>query len=307
MTRPRRQIADQVVMLTRRCFDRHFFMRPDRRINAIVAYRFARDAGSNAIEMHAAMVMSNHLHLVVTDKKGRRSDFMRDAMSNIARARNQDLGRKDHFWDGSQYGDTILLDRDAEERKLLYVWLNPVLAGLVQRAEEWPGFKILPRDWGQTILVPRPDTFFSDRLPEFIEFTPQPPPGYEDKPLDEVIAYFETLLKDAEDELAEERRRQRRRLVGVQRVLATRPTSRPRTRESRGGISPRFASMNSEVMRAAIDREREFRSVYGSQRERWLKGKKGVVFPCGTVGLRRRAPICCEDPDLSEPGLAANM
>ncbi|TXD36231.1 hypothetical protein FRC98_14000 [Lujinxingia vulgaris] len=282
-------------------------MRPDKRINAIVAYRFARDSESNDIEMHAAMVMSNHLHLIVTDKKGRRSDFMRDAMGNIARARNRDLGRKDYFWDGRQYCETLLLDRDAEERKLLYVWLNPVLAGLVGRAEEWPGFKILPRDWGTTIRVPRPDMFFSDRLPEFVEFTPQPPPGYEDKPLEEVIAYFEKLLKDAEDELAEERRRQGRRLVGVKRVLATSPTSRPRTREERGGIRPRFASKNPEVMRAAIALEREFRSEYARQRERWLKGKKGVVFPCGTLWLRRNAPITCCEPDGCEAGLAANM
>src|SRR5690554_3248129 len=310
MTRPRRHLKDQVSMISRRCLNRCFFLRPDKRINAIVAYRFARDSVSNHIEIHAAMVMSNHIHLIVTDKKGRRSDFMRDAMSNISRTRNQDLGRDDYFWDGRQFCDTLLLDRDAEERKLLYVWLNPVLAGLVGRAEDWPGFKILPRDWGKTIKVPRPKAYFSDNLPDFIEFTPQPPPGYRDKPLEEVIAYFETLLKDAEDQLASERRRLKRRLVGAKRVLSTSPTSRPPKRESktsRGDISPRFASKDPEVMDAAIAREREFRAEYARQRKRWLKGKKRVIFPCGTLWLRRNAPITCSEPDGCEAGLAANM
>jgi hypothetical protein len=68
--------------------------------------------------------------LVVTDTKGKRSDFMRDAMSGIARARNDDLNRRSFFWDDQPFGDTVLLDRYAFERKLLYTWLNPVVCGV---------------------------------------------------------------------------------------------------------------------------------------------------------------------------------
>ncbi|RAL20615.1 hypothetical protein DL240_16420 [Lujinxingia litoralis] len=307
MTRPRRHLKDQVVMLTRRCFERRFFLRPDTTINAIAAYEFARAGQRHGVAIHAVMVMSNHPHLIVTDARGRRSDFMRDALSGIARARNADLGRRSYFWDDRPYCDTVLLERQAQERKLLYTWLNPVRAGLVERAEDWPGFKILPRDWGKPVKVPRPGAFYGRRSPEFIEFTPQPPPGYEDMSLSEVRAHFEGLLKEAEDEIRAERRRCKKRLVGVKRVLAVRPTSHPSTPAPMGQMSPRFASQDPAILSAAIARERAFFNAYARERERWLKGKKGVVFPCGTVWLRRNAPVKCRAPDTHEAGLAATM
>jgi putative transposase len=98
MTRPRRHIAGQVVMLTRRCFERRFFLRPDHYINAVVGFEFGRAAVRHGLDVHAVMTMSNHPHLIVTDTKGKRSGFMRDAMSGIARARNFDLERSSFFW-----------------------------------------------------------------------------------------------------------------------------------------------------------------------------------------------------------------
>jgi len=116
MTRPRRHVEGQVVLATRRCLERRFYTRPDEAMNTIAEYEFARASSSNNVDLHAAMVMSNHLHIVMTDVKGRRSDFMRNAMSGIARARNADLKQRDYFWDESQYCDTVLLECDAQER-----------------------------------------------------------------------------------------------------------------------------------------------------------------------------------------------
>ncbi|WP_146983356.1 hypothetical protein [Lujinxingia vulgaris] len=276
-------------------------------MKTIAEYVFGRSTQKNHVEIHAAMVMSNHLHIILTDLKGRRSDFMRDAMSSIARARNKDLERSDHFWDGRQYCDTILLDRDAEERKLLYTWLNPVVADLVERADQWPGFKIMPRDWGKPMRVPKPDVFFGRRSPEYVEFIPQPPPGYSHMSLEEVKAHFEDLLKKAEDALIAAREREKRPIGSVDAILAIDPFSRPSTPSPAGKLSPRFASKNPDTLIAAIARERAFRSEYARQRERWLKGQKRVVFPCGTVWLRYNAPITCQDLDPTEAGLACTM
>lgn len=307
MTRPRRHIEGQVVAITRRCFNRNHFMRPDTTMHDIAEYVFGRSTQKNNVEIHAAMVMSNHLHIILTDLKGRRSHFMRDAMSGIARARNKDLERSDHFWDGRQYCDTILLDRDAEERKLLYTWLNPVVADLVERADQWPGFKIMPKDWGQTIRVPKPDVFFGRRSPEYVEFTPQPPPGYGHMSLEEVRAHFEGLLKQAEDALIAARDREKRRVKCLNDLVNLDPFSRPDSPSPTGTLSPRFATRNSDIMVAAIARERAFRSEYARQRERWLNGHKRVVFPCGTLWLRHNAPVTCQAHDPTEAGLACTM
>ena len=41
---------------------------------------------------------------------------------------------------------------------------------------------------------------------------------------------------------------------------------------------------------------------YQRQRVKWMAGKR-ATFPCGTVQLRRRAPIRCKPPDDDEPGI----
>src|SRR5690554_4138067 len=307
MTRPRRHLAGQVVSITRRCLEGRFFMRPDGTMNAIAAYAFARAAQLNGVKIHAIVVMSNHVHIVLTDVKARRSAFMRDAMSLISRARNWDLGRPENFWGRGSYCETVLLERDAQERKLLYTILNPVKADLVERVEEWPGFMILPRDWGKTMKVPKPDTFFGPDLPDIIELTPERPAGYDSMSPEELIAHFAGLIREGEDELGSARRLKKKRVLGVKRVLKTNPLSRPSKPLPRRKLRPRFASKVPEILIAAIARERAFQIAYRRERERWLKGKKGVVFPCGTVWLRRNSPVKCRDPDASEAGLASMM
>jgi putative transposase len=81
----------------------------------------------------------------------------------------------------------------------------------------------------------------------------------------------------------------------------------PESPASSGKLCPRFATLDPDLMAAAIKREKAFLASYARQRERWLQGKKNVVFPCGTVWLRRNAPIKCRAPDAGEAGLCANM
>ena len=307
MTRPRRHLPGQVVAITRRCFDRTFYLRPDGTMNAIALYVFANAAQTYDIKIHALVVMSNHIHLIITDVKGRRSEFMRDAMCLITKARNEDLGRKDYLWEGGSYRETLLLDRDALERKLLYTWLNPAAANLVERAHQWPGAIILPCDWGTSIEIPKPDVYFGRKSPELARFTPQPPPGFDASSLDTLTAHFEALLADAEDDLITTRENENRQVLGVEKVLATRPLSKPKTASRRSKINPRFASRNAALLVAAIARHRAFLTAYDHERQRWLKGKKRVEFPCGTVWLRRNSPVKCRDPDAPEAGMACTM
>ena len=70
-------------------------------------------------------------------------------------------------------------------------------------------------------------------------------------------------------------------------------------------ISPRFATYNKELMNKAQQIRADFLDAYQTKRQRWVKNGGEVVFPCGTVQLRSRAPISCEPPDPGEPGLLA--
>ena len=306
MTMPRRHIQGQVAMLTRRCVDRCFFLRPDDTINAIAAYEFARAALRNSIDIHAVMVMSNHPHVIVTDRIARRSDFMRDAMSGIARARNRDLNRRGYFWDAQSYGDTVLLNRDSVEEKILYVWLNPVIEGLVERVEDWPGFKIMPDDWGKPMTIRRPGSFYGRRSSETVTIIPKPPPGYEHLRQEEVAERFNKLIREAEDRILEERKKENKRVLGAKKVLAINPFSHPKTKAPMGKLNPRFACRDKELMQRAIADYKAFLEEYKRKRKEWATGKK-VKFPCGTLWLRKNAGVkCCGPPD-DEPGLATTV
>lgn len=303
MTQPRRHIAGQVALLTRRCHGRKYFLRPDDYINDVMAFEVGKAANRYGQRICAAVGMSNHIHLATHDTTANRSDFMRDSMSGIARSRNCDLERDGHFWESGSYGDTVLLDKDAIERKLLYIWLNPVRAGLVKRAEDWPGFMILPKHWGKEIEIEKPDKFYGRRNPDVVRFTPQPPPGYEGMDLDDIREHFETLLKEAEDRILKERKKHRRRISGVRAVLAQDPFDSPKTRKSSSRINPRFATKNVALMASAKDIYRDFLDQYEEKRQRWVKGTTQVKFPCGTLQLKSQAPISCKKVPDDEPGL----
>lgn len=300
MTKLRRHIPGQIVHLNRRCFQRFFLIRPDKWINHVIAYELARYSSEHGQVVHAFMAMSNHIHQISTDTTGERSAFMRDAMREISKARNHDLRREDSLWDNRPFGDTVLLGRETIEQQLLYVWLNPVAAGLVDRVEHWPGFMILPRHWGKTIRIKKPGKYYGRGSDDVVEFTPMPPPGYENMSLEEVREHFEELLRKAEERMRKKRRR--KRILGVYGVLKTCPFSCPRTPSKRGTLRPRFASKNRELLSRAIALYHQFQETYQRQRLKWLSGKR-VTFPCGTVQLRHCAPIRCEPPDPDEPGL----
>ncbi len=312
MTKPRRHIAGQVAMLTRRCSERRYFLRPDDYINQVMKFEVGKAANKHGQQLYAAMTMSNHLHVGVGDTTGDRSKFMQDSMSGVARSRNRDLSRKGHFWESGSYNDTVLLDRDAIERKLLYIWLNPVRAGLVERAEDWPGFKILPKDWGKTMRVEKPERFYGRRTPDEVEFTPQPPPEFDDMELEEVREHFQKLLREAEDEIIERRQNAKIPFCGPTIVRAKDPMESPIEPEPLRSSVPRFATKDAGLRAAARDIYRTFCDRYESCRERWInnrgkptKKRKRVTFPAGTVQLRRCAPVMGNDAADDEPGLFA--
>jgi hypothetical protein len=297
MTKPRQSLLEQIVLLTRRIEERRYFLCPCMHVNKVVMYEIAKAAEASGLTLHGLMTMSNHPHIVATDHLGERSDFMRDFCAGVARARNRRLDRKGHFWDTQQFGDTVLLDRQAIEEKLLYTWLNPVHANLVERAEDWPGPKILPKDWGkpQTITAPN-DGFYNQKKAKVITFTPQPPPGYEDMTLEEVVEHFETLLREAEDLLIARRRRLGRRVLGRRRILKLDPFDAPGTRARSGKLNPRFATHDPALMEQAVKELRQFHADYAEANDRWRKGDRDVWFPPGTIRHRKVNNANCHDP-----------
>ena len=65
----------QRLLITRRVFARFFLFRPDPEMNQAFLYCLAVAAEKFGIIVHAACLMSTHLHLVITDVRGEHPRF----------------------------------------------------------------------------------------------------------------------------------------------------------------------------------------------------------------------------------------
>ena len=62
VTPPRRVLPGTSYLVTRRCSERRFFLRPSKLTNEILLYVLAVAAQRYGVLVHAFCVLSNHLH-----------------------------------------------------------------------------------------------------------------------------------------------------------------------------------------------------------------------------------------------------
>ncbi|MBI2681772.1 MAG: transposase [Acidobacteriales bacterium] len=95
------------------------------------------------LELHAVVVMPDHVHRVCTFLRGLNGDIhpFAEVLNSIkgftAHSVNRQLGRKGHLWQDESF-DHVLRHEESLARKIEYVKQNPVEAGLVAKADEYP-------------------------------------------------------------------------------------------------------------------------------------------------------------------------
>jgi REP element-mobilizing transposase RayT len=260
---------------------------------AIFLYVLAIAVRRFNVEVHAFCVLSNHFHLVLTDRNGELPAFQQYLAALVARAMNACLGRWESFWDPRGYSAVVLASPDDLVSKTAYVLANPVAAGLVRRGRDWPGLWTSTDQLGRAILgAGRPRTFFrkDGYLPDSAELQLTPPPGLD-------AAEFRARVGE---ELAELEERARCAVagrgggfLGVGRVLAQRPSARPAGAEPRRGLSPRVAARDRWKRVEALCRLREFVRAYRSARDAFRSGVRDAIFPEGTYLLRVAFGVRC--------------
>jgi REP element-mobilizing transposase RayT len=288
VTAPRRIISGTTWLVTRRCSERRFFLRPSRILNEIVLYVLAVAARRHGVLVHAFCVLSNHCHLVVTDPDGKLPLFMQYLDSLVARAVNASLGRFEGFWarDGS-YSAVEPIEAADVIAKVAYTLANPVAAGLVRRGAEWPGLWTAPDQIGRaTLTAKRPKVFFDPKgfMPESAELELTVPPGFASG--EEFRALLADELRALEEKHQRESAAEGRRFLGAARVLAQNPLSAPAPGEPRSQLNPRIAARDKWRRIEALHRMkgflREYREAYAARRA----GLLNVLFPVGTYLLR---------------------
>jgi putative transposase len=291
MTAPRQVLAGTTYLISRRCSERRFFLRPSDTTNDAFLYLLAVAAQRFQIQIHAYCVLSNHFHLVVTDPRARLPAFHQFLDALVARAVNASLGRWEAFWAPNSYSAVTLVSPADALGKAAYVLANPVAAGLVRSGRLWPGLWSAPeRIGGDAFQVRRPKYFFDPEgsLPESVALQLTPPPGFASA--DEFREQLAAALAEREAQAA---RDVGGVFLGAARVLAQKPTARPAPGEPRRTLNPRVAARDKwkriEALGRLVEFLRSYRCAWAARRA----GETDVIFPCGTYSLRVLHGVSC--------------
>ena len=286
MTAPRQVIAGRSYLVTRRTAQRQFLLKPSTLTTNTIGYVLAVAAARHRILIHAAVVLSNHYHLVVTDPYAELPAFLQYLDSLVARAMNASYGRWEAFWAPGSFSGVALAGPEDVVEKCAYALANPSAAGLVSSGREWPGLWSPPEAVGTTWRTfQRPDHFFSrgGSMPAraALELTPPPGPGVE-----AFRGLLTARLLEKETEADQALARAGRRFMGTRKVLVQNHTDHPASGEPRRALSPRVAARDKWQRIEAIGRLRSFLAEYRVALARLRAGLEDAVFPVGTYQLR---------------------
>jgi len=299
MTAPRQLLPGTTYLVTRRCLQRQFLLRPSKLTNKVFGFLLAVAARRFDVDLHACCVMSNHFHLVVTDRKAQLPAFHRYLDSLVARSMNALLGRRDYFWASSSYSAVALQGSSDIVDKVAYVLANPVAAGLVRRGRKWPGLWLSPERIGQPDLeFERPTHFFrkagATALPDHASLGLVAPPAFSSS--EEFRRAVATALMSRESLAELELRGTGRSFLGAAAVVAQQPIATPRGQEPLRGLNPRIACRDKWRRIQALGNLVEFLFAYRSAFARWRAGSLDVLFPAGTYLMRVLHGASCAAP-----------
>jgi REP element-mobilizing transposase RayT len=281
-------------MFTRRCSERRFFLRPDPLVTNAFWYCLGWAADKHGMVLHAAVAMSNHVHVVASDPRGVYPDFLRDFNGLLARVVNAARGRWEHFWDSNQASAVLLEDEAGQLDKVVYTLANPV--GLVEKAAGWPGATALHAVLsGKTVVAKRPEHFFRTEddgggMPPTVEVSFLPPPLFSTLSSEDYRSLVKEHVDELETEAAVARREAGTTVLGQRRILAQRWRDKPSDAEPRRQLSPNVACRDKWLRIERLQLNKLFQEVYRDARHAFRAGLE-AVFPWGTWLMRIRAPV----------------
>jgi putative transposase len=255
-------------------------------------YCLGHAAQLHGVLVHAACLMSTHAHEVITDVRGVYPKFLETLHRNLALCTKALRGWPEEVFNKKSTGAHALVSPEAMIESIAYLIANPVEAGAVRYAKDWPGAHTLPAHVGTRLIrVKRPPHYFDPDNPDWPEVI--------ELQLEMPVA----LGLDYGAELARERIAERVRakqhqawnkakrtglaFVGPRRVLRLAHTKRAKSYEVFGSLNPQFAAAGHRgAATEAVKRLRAFRAQYTRALAKWTAGDRTACFPEGTWWMR---------------------
>lgn len=299
MSLPRQIVPGEFYMITRRCTQRLFLLRPDDETNNTVLYCLAEAAQRFDIELILPSVLSNHHHTILYDRHGRVVEFAEHLHKFIAKCQNVHRGRSENLWSSEPPCLVRLTDPADVIDKLVYAATNPVKDRLVERVHHWPGVNGTTALLNQRALtVRRPRHFFraNGPMPETVTLALTIPP--ELGATDEILRALRERITAVEQQVASERARTGATVVGRRGIMQQSWRDHPSSREPLRSLRPRVAARSNWSRIEALLRDRAFLAAYRQARTLWRAGLP-TVFPIGTYWLRRFAYVPIAAPSVA--------
>ena len=296
MSQPRHIIKGATYLITRRCTQRQFLLRPSKRVNDILFFCLATAAHKFGIRIHAFVFLSNHYHLLATDVDGRLLDFLHWLNTHISQCLNAHLGRAENLFDSRQTHLALVATPADALEKIVYVLANPVAAALVPKGDLWPGVRSAAQDYGRTLRAHKPRAFFrtDGAVDDVARFELEVPPGFEDLTPRRFRRRLEEALQEREAELRAKVRAKGLAFLGARGVRAVSPFDSPRTPAETGGRVPRLICKDPELRQTLLARLKSFLLSYREALEEYCSGEQEVMFPAGTYWMRVHFGVSCE-------------
>ena len=128
-----------VHFVTTRCLQSRYLLRPSPRVRSLIVGVLERAAERTGCRLHAAVALSNHIHLVVSSRSAAHlADYMQFVNCNIAREVGKLHRWRDKFWQ-RRYQSGLCLDDESQIDRLAYALVQSVKERLVRSASHWPG------------------------------------------------------------------------------------------------------------------------------------------------------------------------
>ncbi len=326
--------------MARRCAQRRFYLTPNPKLVQDMKYVLASAALTFDIELHAAVFMSNHYHLWLTDTAGVLPKFMHTLNRNLARVVKAHYPAiEGEVFDHQPYNALMVLSQEAATAELAYVLANPVKAELVECHHQWPGLittgDMLKACLAQGALeetIPRPAQGLRT-LPATATFriVPYRPHALRDEARQaEASRLMREILEGALAEVEaqeaagmEARRNSGRRVLGLARLARQSPLRRPpspsatRTDDTRLALTPALVPSRYDafrhikpalvarcttLMKAAASVLKNWRSAYRQTRTQLQQGLSDACMPAGTWWLKTQRLAPCEAvPEACDP------
>jgi putative transposase len=286
MPLPREVLPGRTYLITRRCTQRQYLLRPDPATNNAYLYCFALAIQRSGVLPLFTAAESNHHHTGIVDVWGTYPVFLEHFHKLLAKCMNSLRGRWENFWSAEQTSVLHLVDAAAVLDKMVYALTNPCKDNLVAKVTDWPGVNSYAATLNnRTLTATRPAHFFREEgnMPATVTLTFQQPPEFNDLSREEFVALLRSRIEAFEQNWWDS----------------------PTTHEPRRELNPRVAAKDKWSRIEALQRNKVFANLYRRAFEAFKSGLRDTVFPVGTYWLRRFAAAVCEPwPEAPSPAPA---